>query len=178
VTDEPHAVVRLLLARMESHPEEFSNDNGRWVQWLDELMPFVTEKERLMLRKPMMQTIHEDVMDELLNGPERRRKHKEDTEYERHLAQAMQHTQRQQLRVGTLSGDMNPIGYASGGGGGASLPVSLSPYQSALAQGIVGKPLHQTWLDEYVNIGSITAAQPEPKLKPYDKIKQALGIKK
>jgi hypothetical protein len=166
VTDEPHAVVRLLLARMESHPEEFSNYNGRWVQWLDELMPFVTEKERLMLRKPMMQAIHEDVMDELLNGPERRRKHKEDTEYERHLAQAMQHTQRQAMQ--------GIVGAYSGGGGGASLPVNTGPYQST----IVGKPLHQTWLDEYVSNGSITAAQPEPKLKPYDKIKQALGIKK
>ena len=83
-----------------------------------------------------------------------RRKHKEDTEYERHLAQAMQHTQRQAMQgiVGAYSG---------GGGGGA---------------GIVGKPLHQTWLDDYLSTGSITAAQPEPKLKPYDKIKKALGI--
>jgi hypothetical protein len=136
--NEPHAVVRLLLARMESHPEEFSNDNGRWVQWLDELMPFVTEKERLMLRKPMMQTIHEDVMDELLNGPERRRKHKEDTEYERHLAQAMQHTQRQAMQgiVGAYSG-------GGGGGSGASLPVSTGPYSSGgggtnQLQGVIG----------------------------------------
>lgn len=176
MADEPHAVVRLLLARMESHPEEFSNDDGRWAQWLDELMPFVTEKERLMLRKPMMQTIHEDVMDELLNGPERRRKYEEDREYERHLAQAMQHTKLQAIQQGI------PLGGGGGGGGGASLPVSLSQYQNASAQGIVGgfvgKPLHQTWLDDYLSTGSITAVQPEPepKLKPYDKIKKALGI--
>ena len=152
--DEPHDVVKLLVARMESNPEEFNDADGRWAQWLDELIPFVTEEERLMLRKPMMQSIHEEVMDELCNGEERRRKHKEDTEYERHLAQAMQHTQRQAMQgiVGAYSG---------GGGGGA---------------GIVGKPLHQTWLDDYLSTGSITAAQPEPKLKPYDKIKKALGI--
>jgi hypothetical protein len=151
---EPHEVVKLLVARMESNPEEFNDVEGRWAQWLDELIPFVTEEERLMLRKPMMQSIHEEVMDELCNGEERRRKHKEDTEYERHLAQAMQHTQRQAMQgiVGAYSG---------GGGGGA---------------GIVGKPLHQTWLDDYLSTGSITAAQPEPKLKPYDKIKKALGI--
>jgi hypothetical protein len=127
--NEPHAVVRLLVKRMESHPEEFSNDNGRWAQWLDELMPFVTEKERLMLRKPMMQSIHEDVMDELLNGPERRREAEENrNEYERHLAQAMQHTQRQAMQgiVGAYSGG----GGGGGGGGGASLPVSTSPYSS------------------------------------------------
>lgn len=171
---EPHEVVKLLVARMESNPEEFNDADGRWAQWLDELMPFVTEEERVMLRKPMMQSIHEEVMDELCNGEERRRKHKEDTEYERNLAQVMRHTQLQAMQgiVGAYSG--------GGGGGGASLPVSTSPYQNAAGQGIVGgfvgKFLHQTWLDEYVNTGSITAAQPEPKPKPYDKIKKALGL--
>lgn len=118
---EPHDVVKLLVARMESHPEEFTSDGGgRWAQWLDELIPFVTEEERMMLRKPMMQTIHEDVLDELLNGPEKRREAEENRkEYERHLAQAAQHTG-------------IPLG---GGGTGASLPVSLNPYQNALGTG-------------------------------------------
>lgn len=165
---KPHEVVELLVARMESNPEEFGNDGGRWAQWLDELMPFVTEEERMMLRKPMMQTIHEEVMDELCNGEERRRKHKEDTEYERHMAAALQHTQQQAMQQAIQQ-------YS--GGGGASLPVSTSPYQNAAgAQGIVGKSLHQTWLDDYVYNGSITAAQPKPKPSPYDKIKKALGI--
>ena len=32
---EPHDVVKLLAARMESHPEEFAPDGeGRWAQWL------------------------------------------------------------------------------------------------------------------------------------------------
>ena len=131
MTDEPHAVVRLLLARMESHPEEFSNDDGRWAQWLDELMPFVTEKERVMLRKPMMQAIHEEVMDEMLNGEDRRRrKQEEENEYERHLAQAIRHTKMQAVQ--------------QGGGGGASLPVSTSPYSSGggsilpVANGVTG----------------------------------------
>jgi len=74
MADNIHPVVELLAARMESHPEEFGgNGSGRWAEWLDHLIPFVTEEERVMLRKPMMQTIHEDVLDELLNGPERRR---------------------------------------------------------------------------------------------------------
>jgi hypothetical protein len=97
MVDEPHTVVQLLLKRMESHPEEFAPDGeGRWAQWLDELIPFVTEAERVLLRGPMMQSIHERVMDELMNGPERRAKEAEEREYERHLAQAMQHTQKQQ----------------------------------------------------------------------------------
>lgn len=119
---EPHEVVKLLVARMESNPEEFDDDEGRWAQWLDELLPFVTDEERVMLRKPMMQTIYEEVMDELCNGEERRRKHKEDTEYERHLAAAMQHTKQQAMQ--------QAIQQYGGGGSGASLPVSTSPYSS------------------------------------------------
>lgn len=161
---EPHEVVKLLAARMESNPEEFNDDDGRWAQWLDELIPFVTEEERLMLRKPMMQSIHEEVMDELCNGEERRRKHEEDTEYERHLAMAMRHTKMQALQrnnqmsvqramqqnmqqavgqyqqaIGQLAG-----GIYGGGGGGASLPVSTSPYSSGggsilpVANGVTG----------------------------------------
>lgn len=145
--DEPHEVVKLLLARMESHPEEFSNDDGRWAQWLDELMPFVTEKERVMLRKPMMQAIHEEVMDEMLNGEDRRRrKQEEENEYERHLAQAIRHTKmpsavgQYQQAIGQLAGGI----YGNGGGGGASLPVSTSPYSSGggsilpVANGVTG----------------------------------------
>lgn len=137
---EPHEVVKLLVARMESNPEEFNDVEGRWAQWLDELIPFVTEEERLMLRKPMMQSIHEEVMDELCNGEERRRKAEENRkeyEYERHLAQAMQHTQRQAMQsavgqyqqaIGQLAGSV--YGSGGGGGAGASLPVSTSPYSS------------------------------------------------
>ena len=171
MADEPHDVVKLLVARMESNPEEFNADDGRWAQWLDELMPFVTEEERVMLRKPMMQTIHEDVLDELLNGPEKRRKYEEDREYERQVMQ-------QALQRNTSM--TQPYGGGGGGGGGASLPVSTSPYQNASAQGIVGKSISNTWLDDYVYNGSITAAQPEPTLSKssIDKIKQALGIKK
>ena len=146
MADEPHAVVRLLLARMESHPEEFrvaeEPFHDRWYDHVNGVNAYGNEADKAALNAKLrdirLGEVHERVMDELLNGPERRRKHKEDTEYERHLAAALQHTQ----------------------------------------QGIVGKSLHQTWLDDYVYNGSITAAQPEPKPKPYDKIKQALGIKK
>ena len=98
VDNEPHAVVRLLLKRMESHPEEFRLGNGRWAEWLDLLIPFVTEAERVLLRGPMMQEIHEQVMEELCNGPERRRKEAEEHEYERNLAASVQHMKQQQAR--------------------------------------------------------------------------------
>lgn len=134
---EPHEVVKLLVARMESNPEEFNDDDGRWAQWLDELLPFVTDEERVMLRKPMMQTIHEEVLDELLNGVEKRREAEENRkEYERHLAAALQHTKQQQAvgqyqqAIGQLAGSI--YGNGGGGGVGASLPVSTSPYSNTI----------------------------------------------
>lgn len=73
MADDIHPVVRLLAKRMESNPEEFGmRGTGRWGIWLDELVPHLTEAERLLLRTARMSEIHEQVMDELLNGEERR----------------------------------------------------------------------------------------------------------
>ena len=155
MTSNIHPVVELLAARMESNPEEFAPDGGgRWAQWLDELISFVTEAERVMLRKPMMQAIHEEVLDELMNGPDKRRKAEEDREYERHLAMAMQHTQRQ-----AIQGMVGQVYGGGGGGGGAGLVQGTYDYD----------------LDKYRNTptGSITSAV-KPKPSPYDKIMNAL----
>lgn len=145
--NEPHAVVRLLLKRMESHPEEFrvGPELGleRWEEYIDAVRDHGNEADNAALtaklRDIRLAEIHEQVMDELLNGPERRRKHEEDREYERHLAQAMQHTQQQAMQQaiqqyggvggGMVQGLMNAYG-GGGGGSGASLPVSTSPYSS------------------------------------------------
>lgn len=195
MADEPHDVVKLLVARMESNPEEFTADgSGRWAEWLDELMPFVTEAERVMLRKPMMQTIHEDVLDELLNGPDKRREAEENRkEYERHLAQAMQHTKMHQA-AGQYQQAMDQLaggiyGNGGGGGSGASLPVNTSPYSSGGGPsilpvanggtGITGRSASSILMDE-VYTGGITVPQPETTLSKsaIEQIKQALGIKK
>lgn len=93
MADNIHPVVELLAARMESHPEEFeTNGGGRWAEWLDRLIPFVTEEERVMLRGHMMQDIHEEVLDELLNGEERRarERHERDLEMQRMMGQMQQ----------------------------------------------------------------------------------------
>lgn len=157
--DEPHEVVKLLLARMESHPEEFRlkdpSYHDRWYNHMSAINTYGNEADKAALaakvRDIRMGVIHEEVMEELLNGEDRRRKEEEDREYERNLSQSLQHLKQQQLRVGTLSGDMNPTGYASGGGGGGA--------------GIVGS--YDYDLDRYRNTptGSITsAAQPNNTL--------------
>jgi len=151
--DKIHPVVELLAARMESNPEEFAPDGeGRWAQWLDELIPFVTEEERVMLRKPMMQTIHEDVLDELMNGPDKRRKEAEDREYERHLA----HAAMQQQQKAYVSQIQGMAGQLYGGGGGAGAGIVGKSYTHAIMDE------HDSYLDRLRNTptGSITSAAP------------------
>lgn len=96
--DDIHPVVRLLAKRMESHPQEFGVlGNGRWSSFMNELEPALTEKERLLMRKPFMDRIHEEVMDELLNGEQRRAEDRRKMEENQRLhAQKMQ-AQLQQL---------------------------------------------------------------------------------
>jgi len=79
--DEPHAVVRLLLARMGSHPEEFRVGkepfHNRWEDHLTSIDIFGNETDKAAVNAAMrdirLAEIHEHVMDELLTGPERRR---------------------------------------------------------------------------------------------------------
>jgi len=93
MADEPHAVVRLLVKRMESHPEEFRRDSetfhARWYDYVEGIKAYGSETDNVTitakLRDIRLAEIHEHVMDELLTGPERRRKQAEEAEYERSL---------------------------------------------------------------------------------------------
>lgn len=80
--DELHEVVRLLLARMETHPDEFRSwdgrkrETGRWAAALDEIFEYGSDAEekalRAALRVVRLAEIHDEVLDELYNGEERR----------------------------------------------------------------------------------------------------------
>lgn len=89
---EMHEVVKLLLARMESHPEEFLWETGnRWQSTLGCVREYGTPEEiealDAALRIIMLQQAHEGMLDELLNGDERRRREMEEHEYERRMMQ-------------------------------------------------------------------------------------------
>ena len=101
---EMHDVVKLLLARMERHPEEFNGDMAerdsrsyRWWQAIRLVQENGTAEEKAAIdkgiRKIKLQHAHEMVMDELLNGDERRHKFQEDQEYEEKLLQQMRQQQ-------------------------------------------------------------------------------------
>ena len=93
MADEVHPVVELLIARMESHPEEFKDDymmsevrptagSGRWLLATQAIQDHGSKRDvealNAALSKIYMQYIHEWTMDELLNGEDRRREEEED----------------------------------------------------------------------------------------------------
>jgi hypothetical protein len=94
----PHDVVKLLLARMESHPEEFRLKQGRYhSRWFDHINAVNSYGNKIdkaalntKLRDIRLAEIHEQVMDELCNGDERRRKEEEEHEYEKHLGKTLE----------------------------------------------------------------------------------------
>lgn len=73
-----HSVVELMLARMESHPHEFKYGAGRWREVLDRIQSSGSSAEVDALSKKLrvirLDELHEEVLDELCNGDERRRK--------------------------------------------------------------------------------------------------------
>ena len=77
--DNIHPVVRLLAARMESHPEEFyfrpdaaTPDDARWEGIIDWVRRRASSEELSVLNKPYLDAAHEVALEELMNGPERR----------------------------------------------------------------------------------------------------------
>lgn len=106
MVDEPHEVVKLLLARMESHPEEFSlrspSYHDRWYNHLNEIHAHGNEADKAALTEKLrdirLAKIHEQVMDELLNGDDRRAQEKEEAEYERNLGKSLGALKVRQMR--------------------------------------------------------------------------------
>jgi hypothetical protein len=86
MADNVHPAVVLIVERTKSHPEEFAAGleppgqlgavQARWGRLLERMEPWLTPADRAYLdqhfRAMAMERIHADVMEELLNGPERR----------------------------------------------------------------------------------------------------------
>jgi hypothetical protein len=178
MTNNIHPVVELLAARMESHPEEFPVQPngqlpimGRWAPWLAQAEHLMNDAERTLLytkaKETIFQRIHEEVLDELMNGPERRaeEKRKRDEETQRHIAHAA--AQQRAAQQSALSQYQNAMGQ----------------YRQAQATGIVGKSPSGIWVDEYAQLGNTTTQSTKLQLGSetideglIKKIKGALGI--
>jgi hypothetical protein len=78
---------------MESHPEEFrvaeAPFHNRWYDHVNAIHAHGSEADKAALnaklRGILMDELHEQVMDELCNGPERRRIENEEANYERKI---------------------------------------------------------------------------------------------
>ena len=156
MSDEPHDVVKLLIARMKSHPEEFRVGDApfhdRWYDHVNSIQAFGSEADKAAisagLREIRLGETHERVMDELLNGEERRRKVEEDREYERNLSKSLLLTKQQMVQQATqglqnayanaypnqLSPSLGQLGQASG-----VYDVDRDMYRSAGVTHIVGE---------------------------------------
>lgn len=124
--NENHPLVDLMLARMDSHPEEFEGDGNRWYVTLIDIEEYALPEQAALVRAKIaairLDKAHHLAMDELLNGEERRRQ-KADIEVMRIQSDGT-------LGVGTKS------------------PLSqLQAYQNA-AGPLQGVPSSNIWLTE------------------------------
>lgn len=137
--DEPHAVVKLLLARMESHPEEFKrNVDCRWYHTIGDINEYGNETDKAAinakLRDIRLGEAHEDAMDELLNGPERRRQQEADRQYEQQLLmkQALAQQQTAAQRYAQQYGQLGAPALGTG-------------------KGLLGNSATSTWIEDTYN---------------------------
>ena len=157
MADEMHPVVELLIARMESHPEEFMDDylmsevrpaagSSRWFRVIHAIREHGSKRDvetlNAALSKIHMQQIHEWTMDELLNGEDRRR---EEEEIKKQLWQQQQQQLYQQayqqsphLQAGTQNlsqlGGYQQLGLL---GAASSIPAQLQLGKETLSESMI-----------------------------------------
>jgi hypothetical protein len=177
--NEPHAVVRLLLARMESHPEEFKVGDGpfldRWYDSINTINAYGNETDRAALNAKLrdlrLGEAHEQVMDELLNGPERRRKVEEEVEYERQMVMQGKLAQQQQQAQQWQAAQQQQIQrYQSAMG---QYQSHLGAHSQAQALGLARHSPSGIWTDE--SAGTLTT-QPTLSTSTINAIKKALKL--
>jgi len=168
MTEEPHAVVRLLLKRMESHPEEFKRERGafldRWAVFVSDIDDFGSTEDKAVMREAMrkfrMNEIHEAVMDELVNGPDRR--HKEEEESQQQMQRRVMQTQQGYGYVSPGSSLTNTYGSSLAG---------MQQDQNAL----LSQRVNQT-KDQYATRILTSTTEPTWGTTQIHSIKKALGL--
>jgi hypothetical protein len=181
VDNEPHAVVRLLLARMESHPEEFKVGDGpfldRWYDSINTINAYGNETDRAALNAKLrdlrLGEAHEQVMDELVNGPERRRKEVEEREYEQQMLARGRLAQQQQMAAQQAVQQQQLQGYRNAVGQLGAYDYDRDMYRNAQALGLAGHSPSDIWTDE--SAGTLTT-QPTLSTSTINAIKKALKL--
>lgn len=133
--DDMHEVVQLLLARMESHPDEFGDSSpkrpidatphDRWWKAMSLVNEYGAEEEKAALRAQMrkikLDSAHGWMMDELLNGDERRRQEIDRAERDRALYTQQAYAQQGKLAHAQLLQNYNRLGIEQATGTASSI---------------------------------------------------------
>lgn len=132
-SDSLHPVTKMLLARMEEHPDEFLEEEflgGRWSSIIQRIrsagLPEDVEVLNRAIGKVTMDKIHTDAMDELINGPERRERERAERK-----ARIRGEAQRASLAQQLYAQQSNQLGTLTGLGSGG--------YGNAAAAGLLGQ---------------------------------------
>lgn len=122
MADDTHPVIRLLIARMESHPEEFRPHVGRWASFVEEVRDTAEGADldtfNAAYSKLLLTHLHERVMDELLNGEQRRaeeqrkREEAKQLEMRQYQMQQAQMAQAQHLYGSSQQNSLSGLGLA------------------------------------------------------------------
>ena len=160
MADNIHPVVELLLARMESNPEEFGWAESRWGYLLGQVEECSSDEERRAI-KAALRPIHLDeahkwMMDELFNGDERR------AEAERNLMAANRTAQ----AVAQLNASANLSQYQN------AIGISTQTPSQSLVINTAGQEAMRIQANGQLNIGGETLDAGMLK-----KMKSALGLK-
>lgn len=177
MADKLHPAVELLLARMDSHPEEFVSDNipayGSRADVLRKLVENILDnvegpqvlpvKEKL--DQLYLDMYHKELMDELLSGDDKRAQEVATQEaakqqayaaalqsYPAHLQQSLAQTMQQAAYAQSPSilqglAGSSPSGYGGGGGGGGA---SLPVNTSPYSNTITGMKANSIMVDDQV----------------------------
>lgn len=133
--DNLHPAVKLLIARMESHPDEFLTYDGRWDRMMDDVLVHAQGDDLKALSdarsKIHLDRTHKDLMDELLNGDERREKLKQQ-EQERIAADKARLMQEAAANYAMQQAQMQAQKY----GNTSSFPYTSGDYRNAMLGGL------------------------------------------
>jgi hypothetical protein len=160
MSDNIHPVVELLLARIESNPEEFGWTESRWGYLLVQVEEYSSDEERRAIRAALrpihLDELHQRMMDELFNGDERR------AEAERNLMAANRTAQ----ALGSISTIANLGQYQN------AIGISTQTPSQSLVINTAGQEAMRIQANGQLNIGGETLDAGMLK-----KMKSALGLK-
>ena len=101
--NENHPLVDLMLARMDTHPEEFDGSNNRWYTTLIDIDEYALPEQATLIKAKIaairLDAAHHKAMDELCNGEERRRQKAEVELMRNTYAQQVQQAQALQAQA-------------------------------------------------------------------------------